>query len=163
MRTRRKATVRRLALPRRPLVACKTNGSVFFECFPYVCPEPVLVKLSFLYRNGSKLPVSCRFVESEVRASPSHPTDRMARGPHLCSPSASFRAASRRKGASLRNRGSRCSRYRGKVRRAARAGGPGTLSRAALAPETRGTPVHIIDTVLFSSSFPRGCAEPSPS
>ena len=23
--------------------------------FPYVCPEPVLVKLSFLYRNGAKL------------------------------------------------------------------------------------------------------------
>jgi hypothetical protein len=24
----------------------------FFECFPYVCPEPVLVKRSFLYING---------------------------------------------------------------------------------------------------------------
>jgi hypothetical protein len=27
-----------------------------FECFPYVCPEPVLVKCSFLYTNGSKRP-----------------------------------------------------------------------------------------------------------
>jgi hypothetical protein len=27
------------------------NASVF-ECFPYVCPEPVLVKRSFLYKNG---------------------------------------------------------------------------------------------------------------
>jgi hypothetical protein len=27
---------------------------IFFECFPYVCPEPVLVKRSFLYINGSK-------------------------------------------------------------------------------------------------------------
>jgi hypothetical protein len=27
---------------------------LFFECFPYVCPEPVLVKCSFLYINGSK-------------------------------------------------------------------------------------------------------------
>ena len=26
----------------------------FFECFPYVCPEPVLVKISFLYINGAK-------------------------------------------------------------------------------------------------------------
>jgi hypothetical protein len=25
--------------------------TVFFECFPYVCPEPVLVKSSFLYIN----------------------------------------------------------------------------------------------------------------
>jgi hypothetical protein len=24
----------------------------FFECFPYVCPEPVLVKPSLLYING---------------------------------------------------------------------------------------------------------------
>jgi hypothetical protein len=28
----------------------------FFECFPYVCPEPVLVKCSFLYINGGKMP-----------------------------------------------------------------------------------------------------------
>ena len=28
----------------------------FFECFPYVCPEPVLVKCSFLCINGSKRP-----------------------------------------------------------------------------------------------------------
>jgi hypothetical protein len=27
-----------------------------FECFPYVCPEPVLVKSSFLYINGAKRP-----------------------------------------------------------------------------------------------------------
>ena len=26
----------------------------FFECFPHVCPEPVLVKCSFLYTNGAK-------------------------------------------------------------------------------------------------------------
>jgi hypothetical protein len=30
------------------------NASLFFECFPYVCPEPVLVKCSFLYINGAK-------------------------------------------------------------------------------------------------------------
>ena len=28
------------------------------ECFPCVCPEPVLVKRSHLYTNGSKLPFS---------------------------------------------------------------------------------------------------------
>jgi hypothetical protein len=33
-------------------VRCDKNAS-FFE-FPYVCPEPVLVKCSFLYINGSK-------------------------------------------------------------------------------------------------------------
>jgi hypothetical protein len=27
-----------------------------FLSFPYVCPEPVLVKCSFLYINGSKMP-----------------------------------------------------------------------------------------------------------
>ena len=26
----------------------------FFECFPYVCPEPVLVKKCILYINGAK-------------------------------------------------------------------------------------------------------------
>ena len=31
------------------------NG-IFFECFPYVCPEPVLAKASFIYINGSKMP-----------------------------------------------------------------------------------------------------------
>jgi hypothetical protein len=34
----------------------------FFECFPYVCPEPVLVKRSFLpemAQNGVFLPASC--------------------------------------------------------------------------------------------------------
>jgi len=30
------------------------SGQSFFECFPYVCPEPVLVKCSFLDMNGSK-------------------------------------------------------------------------------------------------------------
>ena len=28
----------------------------FFECFPYVRPEPVLVKWLFVYTNGSKMP-----------------------------------------------------------------------------------------------------------
>jgi hypothetical protein len=31
---------------------------VFFECFPYVCPESVLIKRSHLYINGSELPFS---------------------------------------------------------------------------------------------------------
>jgi hypothetical protein len=30
----------------------------FFECFPYVCPEPVLAKRSFSYINGAKMPFS---------------------------------------------------------------------------------------------------------
>ena len=38
-----------------PMWALKT-ALVFVECFPYVCPEPVLVKWSFLYINGSKKP-----------------------------------------------------------------------------------------------------------
>ena len=29
---------------------------ILFRVFPYVCPEPVLVKRSFLYINGSKRP-----------------------------------------------------------------------------------------------------------
>ena len=42
---------------------------VFFECFPYVCPEPVLVKRSGVYTNGSKLPFPRTFrpqVEMQV-------------------------------------------------------------------------------------------------
>ena len=31
----------------------KKNATLFLS-FPYVCPEPVLVKCSFLYINGSK-------------------------------------------------------------------------------------------------------------
>jgi hypothetical protein len=33
----------------------------FFGVFPNVCPEPVLVKSSFLYINGSKSPFSYRY------------------------------------------------------------------------------------------------------
>ena len=39
----------------------KQRWSVF-ECFPYVCPEPVLVKRSHSYTNGSKRP---RFSDSD--------------------------------------------------------------------------------------------------
>ena len=38
---------------------CRESGAengIFFECFPHVCPEPVLAKSSFLYINGSKMP-----------------------------------------------------------------------------------------------------------
>jgi hypothetical protein len=37
----------------------------FFECFPYVCPEPVLVKCSFLYINGSKTPFFGRTMDDK--------------------------------------------------------------------------------------------------
>ena len=52
--------------PRRCHAGCKAklkNNASLFECFPYVCPEPVLVKRSHLYIDGSKrLPFSltCR-------------------------------------------------------------------------------------------------------
>jgi hypothetical protein len=39
------------------LTSPATNASLF-ECFPYVCPEPVLVKRSFLVYNGAKDAVS---------------------------------------------------------------------------------------------------------
>jgi hypothetical protein len=56
------------------------ENALFFECFPYVCPEPVLVKSSFLYINGSKRPffhlagvledlVLCRIGSKHLRAS----------------------------------------------------------------------------------------------
>jgi hypothetical protein len=32
--------------------------TAFFLSFPYVCPEPVLAKRSFLYINGAKMPFS---------------------------------------------------------------------------------------------------------
>ena len=34
----------------------RKTASSFFECFPYVCPKPVLAKWSFLCTNGSKRP-----------------------------------------------------------------------------------------------------------
>eukprot|EP01046_Picozoa_sp_COSAG06_P055648 COSAG06_NODE_10294_length_1708_cov_1.897452_1_plen_214_part_00 len=37
-----------------------------FECFPYVCPEPVLAKRSHLYINGSKRPFSHTFSASGI-------------------------------------------------------------------------------------------------
>jgi hypothetical protein len=37
---------------------CKKTVSCF-ECFPYVCPEPVLTKRSFFYTNGSKDFLTC--------------------------------------------------------------------------------------------------------
>jgi|EP01046_Picozoa_sp_COSAG06_P069213 hypothetical protein len=36
--------------------AQKSTGGFVLWSFPYVCPEPVLVKSSFLYINGSKRP-----------------------------------------------------------------------------------------------------------
>ena len=32
----------------------KLQKRVLFECFPYACPEPVLVKRSFSVQNGAK-------------------------------------------------------------------------------------------------------------
>jgi hypothetical protein len=50
------------AAPRRVASTChlhpngpEVNRS-FFMSFPYVCPEPVLAKRSFIYINGSKRP-----------------------------------------------------------------------------------------------------------
>jgi hypothetical protein len=34
--------------------ACTEEKRTFFWSFPYVCPEPVLVKCSFFYIDGSK-------------------------------------------------------------------------------------------------------------
>jgi hypothetical protein len=54
-----------MATPHAPLGGIASNASLkalvrktasVFECFPYVCPEPVLAKCSFLYTNGSKMP-----------------------------------------------------------------------------------------------------------
>jgi hypothetical protein len=46
------------AMSREPLVAAwdqvRQENGLFFERFPYVCPEPALVKRSLLYINGSK-------------------------------------------------------------------------------------------------------------
>eukprot|EP01046_Picozoa_sp_COSAG06_P050707 COSAG06_NODE_8098_length_2273_cov_6.646734_2_plen_155_part_00 len=44
------------------------SGTLFFECFPYVCPEPVLVKRSLLYINGAKsvTPSSFSFLLSNI-------------------------------------------------------------------------------------------------
>ena len=32
------------------------KNAIFFECFPYVCPEPALAKSSFQCINGSQMP-----------------------------------------------------------------------------------------------------------
>ena len=53
------------------------NGSLFLECFPYVCPEPVWVKRSFLCINGSKSTV---FAHHTSTANP-RPEERARRSP----------------------------------------------------------------------------------
>ena len=45
------------ATPRREIIHHLRKRS-FLECFPYVCPEPVLVKRSVLHVNGFKRPFS---------------------------------------------------------------------------------------------------------
>jgi hypothetical protein len=47
--------VRKVRMPRPARATLRKNGP-FFECFPYVCPEPVLVKHLFLYINDAKGP-----------------------------------------------------------------------------------------------------------
>jgi hypothetical protein len=49
-------------------VACNETP-LFFECSPCVCPEPVLVKCSFLNLNGSKRPLllTCHAVRRRFR------------------------------------------------------------------------------------------------
>jgi hypothetical protein len=39
------------------LRSCRGKTVLFFGVFPNVCPEPVLVKCSFLYTDGSKRPI----------------------------------------------------------------------------------------------------------
>jgi hypothetical protein len=46
------------------LITC--NQTVFFECFPYVCPEPVWVKSSFSYAKGSRRPF-CYLIRTNVK------------------------------------------------------------------------------------------------
>jgi hypothetical protein len=82
----------------------------FCWSFPYVCPEPVLVKCSFLYINGSKRPflLTCRIdpagavpppvpVPAPVPApAPADPAARMDRaGPVGCSRSGASRCRGR--------------------------------------------------------------------
>eukprot|EP01046_Picozoa_sp_COSAG06_P041006 COSAG06_NODE_5030_length_3777_cov_4.431485_7_plen_108_part_00 len=43
-----------LVLARRNELSEKNTHLSFCKCFPYVCPEPVLVKSSFLVSNGAK-------------------------------------------------------------------------------------------------------------
>eukprot|EP01046_Picozoa_sp_COSAG06_P041570 COSAG06_NODE_5177_length_3657_cov_4.933671_3_plen_173_part_00 len=42
------------------------NGGLCFECFPYVCPEPVLVKRSHLYTLMAQKRLFLRTVKSEA-------------------------------------------------------------------------------------------------
>ena len=50
------------ARPRKRDVVRQQNGVLFWS-FPYVCPEPVLVKCSFLYIIGSNRPFCCRYAK----------------------------------------------------------------------------------------------------
>jgi hypothetical protein len=56
------------------------NATPFFEWFPYVCPEPVLVKRSFLEINGSKRPFLrsplCREVGAAAACEADNPVER---------------------------------------------------------------------------------------
>ena len=46
--------MRTVAVESLPRAADLRKNGPFFECCPYVCPEPVLAKRSHLFINGSK-------------------------------------------------------------------------------------------------------------
>ena len=64
------------------MIAAKPIGKtvVIFEWFPYVCPEPVLVKSCISYINGSKLPF---FFHLRLRQQPTTARDRQQSPPGL--------------------------------------------------------------------------------
>ena len=54
-----RAGYRARVVPRAVALTCGNNAYLYFECFPYVCPEPVLVNRSSLVYKCSKKGVSC--------------------------------------------------------------------------------------------------------
>jgi hypothetical protein len=48
-------------------IECTVRNATLFWSFPYVCPEPVLAKSSFLYINGAKMAFSYLY-KSSVRS-----------------------------------------------------------------------------------------------
>ena len=72
--TRRASAADPLSSHRR---APEEKRSLFLSVFPYVCPEPVLVKYSFLYIKSSKRPFSI-VAYVELRAEPKRGTQLLA-------------------------------------------------------------------------------------
>ena len=73
-----------LRLPQLLLRALRQNHSLLFECFPYACPEPVLVKRWRLVQNDAETSFCLPGLPAGAARTARPPPSRGSSGVHLC-------------------------------------------------------------------------------